>query len=276
MTVPAHRSPPRLRLVPVLRGVGTVVLFAVLAMLLFPATRRSPHRPWQMTCSQRLAQIGLAVRRYAVLHDTYPTAAIVSSEGQPLLSWRVAILPHLGYASLYRRFRLNESWDSPHNLPLLHEIPSVYRCPLHRDLPMTQTSYLGIVGPRAAFVDARLGAANSDLLDPLVSTMIVAESAKVTVPWTKPADWDAENIDRLISPLGIRSHHSNGGFTLFADGKVHLYSEAIPLEAFKATLTRSGRETVTWPIVVESLPAPEEFTEADVPPTTTNSAQPSP
>jgi hypothetical protein len=57
------------------------------------------------------------------------------------------------------------------------------------------------------------------------------------------------------------------GFALFADGKVHLYNQNIPLKAFKATLTRSGREKVTWPIVVLEEPDYDDETSISPPKT---------
>src|SRR5262249_51023615 len=41
---------------------------------------------------------------------------------QGKLSWRVALLPHLGQVALFQKFHLNESWDSAHNIALVNEI----------------------------------------------------------------------------------------------------------------------------------------------------------
>jgi hypothetical protein len=38
------------------------------------------------------------------------------------LSWRVKLLPYLEQDHLYRQFKLNEPWDSPHNQALLKEM----------------------------------------------------------------------------------------------------------------------------------------------------------
>ena len=45
------------------------------------------------------------------------------------LSWRVHILPFVEENQLYERFHLDEPWDSPHNIQLLSEMPSIYVCP---------------------------------------------------------------------------------------------------------------------------------------------------
>ena len=55
--------------------------------------------------------------------QSFPMGAICDASGKPLLSWRVAILPGLEQGNLYKQFRLDEPWDSPHNLTLLPLMP---------------------------------------------------------------------------------------------------------------------------------------------------------
>ena len=80
-------------------------------------------------CSDRLTRIGLTLHEYHNAHNHFPAPAIFDSAGSPLLSWRVAILPYLGYRSLYERFHLVEPWDSVHNRALLAEMPAEFACP---------------------------------------------------------------------------------------------------------------------------------------------------
>ena len=42
------------------------------------------------------------------------------------MSWRVAILPQLGYANLYRQYQQDEPWDSSTNARILTQMPSVF------------------------------------------------------------------------------------------------------------------------------------------------------
>src|SRR5262245_39481877 len=65
--------------------------------------------------SNNLKEIGLALHNYHAAHNHFPPAAICDKDGQPLLSWRVAILPYIEQANLYRQFKLDEPWDSEHN-----------------------------------------------------------------------------------------------------------------------------------------------------------------
>ena len=58
-----------------------------------------------------------------LLADTYggnfPARANFDEDGNPLLSWRVHILPYMDYGQLYDQFHLDEPWDSEHNKKLL-------------------------------------------------------------------------------------------------------------------------------------------------------------
>ncbi len=81
--------------------------------------------------TEQLQQLAFAMHN---LHDTnkqFPAQANYDASGRALLSWRVHLLPFLGdeAASLYRRFRLDEPWDSEHNRSLIPEMPQVYALP---------------------------------------------------------------------------------------------------------------------------------------------------
>ena len=53
---------------------------------------------------------------------------IYTKDGKRLLSWRVALLNYgdSGDIALYKRFHLDEPWDSPHNLAVAQAVPEVY------------------------------------------------------------------------------------------------------------------------------------------------------
>src|SRR5207253_9743746 len=83
-----------------------------------------------------------------------------SFKGRALLSWRVALLPFLEQDALFREFKLNEPWDSPHNKKLLAKMPKVYG-PIAGKGQSDSTYYQLFVGPGAAF-EKRRGIRMSD------------------------------------------------------------------------------------------------------------------
>src|SRR5262249_7254639 len=77
----------------------------------------------------KLRQIGLAFPSYRDPDDHFRAQAIWDAKGKPLLSWRVAILPFIEEEALYRQFKLDEPWDSPHNKKLIPLMPKTYAAP---------------------------------------------------------------------------------------------------------------------------------------------------
>lgn len=78
--------------------------------------------------SNNLKQIALGLHSHHH-RDGFLPAAIFAENGEPLLSWRVAILPYVVEEELYKEFRLNEPWDSEHNKKLIPRMPRLYLLP---------------------------------------------------------------------------------------------------------------------------------------------------
>jgi hypothetical protein len=121
-----------------------------------------PSAPAQQAAAKQviesLKQIALAMHSYHDVHSHLPPSAIYSEDGtRPLLSWRVAILPYLGEDQLYKQFRHNEPWDSPHNKKLLAQMPAVFRVPALQPKDATATYFQVIVGTGCAFEEPRPG-----------------------------------------------------------------------------------------------------------------------
>ena len=60
-----------------------------------------------------------------------------------MLSWRVELLPFLGYEELYNHFDQNAAWNSPQNKRLLEYIPPEFQSAERFD---DRTNYLLSVG----------------------------------------------------------------------------------------------------------------------------------
>ncbi|HSQ58460.1 MAG TPA: family 16 glycoside hydrolase, partial [Gemmata sp.] len=153
-------------------------------------------------CSERselLRQIGIATHGYSDTHGSLPPAKLPNhpdyfdAEGRPHLSWRVHILPFLDQEPLYKKFHLNEPWDSEHNKKLLAEMPAVFKT----TLDPTKTTILSVVGEGTAY-EGKNGLKMADIAagDGTSSTAYVVDvGADKAVPWTKPQDmqFDAED-----------------------------------------------------------------------------------
>ena len=218
------------------------VLVQQLNGLLLPAVQSAREAARRAQCTNNLKMIGLGMHNYVSANGSFPKPAITSNDGKPLLSWRVAILPFIEQLPLYNKFKLDEPWDSPHNKPLLKEIPSTYSCPSGSDAESSTTIYRVLTGKGAMFEsDKAFGFA--DVTDGTSNTVTAVES-KEPVPWTKP---DAELVFDPESPAslyGAGSSHPGGFNVLFADGSVRFIGSSIDASVFRALVTRNGGEVV--------------------------------
>src|SRR5205823_5177427 len=96
-------------------------------------------------------QILIAFHNYNDATGALPAHALYSKDGKPLLSWRVALLPYVGEEALYKQFKLDEAWDSPHNKRLIDRIPKVYRSPKIKDPRPGLTTYLAPINKAFIF-----------------------------------------------------------------------------------------------------------------------------
>src|SRR5439155_26925435 len=95
----------------------------------------------------------MALHNYQGEHGRLPPAVVYGEDGTPLHSWRVLLLPYIGQEELYSEFRLDEPWDSPHNLALLPRRPRAYAPPPGKmwKMPPDHTVCQVFVGRGAAF-----------------------------------------------------------------------------------------------------------------------------
>src|SRR5207248_7805224 len=130
--------------------------------------------------------------------------------------WRVLLLPYVEEQDLYKQFKLDEPWDSPHNLKLLEKMPSSYAPPPRKRgmMPPYHTVVHVFVGKGAAFEGGQGLRLKEDFPDGLANTLLVVEAGK-PVPWTKPEnltyDPDGPLPDlRGIFPDAFRARMGDG------------------------------------------------------------------
>ena len=189
----------------------------------------------RLRSAANLRKLGEALLAHTKRTGALP-ATIQGGQGQPLLSWRVVLLPDLGYGELYRQFRLSEPWDSQHNSQLLAQIPPELQSPERFD---GKTNYLGLAGSGQAFGGAR-GAAPAAMEDGAENTVVVVEvDDDRAVDWTAPSDFQpAAGAPRA----GLGQLRADGVFALLGDGRVVRLGPEIPEHQLLALFSPDGGE----------------------------------
>ena len=223
------------------KGGADMATIGVLTALLLPAVQAAREAARRAHSSNNMKQIGLAFHNHFAAKRKFPSKAIYSDAGKPLLSWRVQILPYLEQQNLYDQFHLDEPWDSEHNKALISKMPGVFRNPNGR--VQFKTNYLLPVGPGTIF-EKNESLGMRDITDGTSNTiMLVEANDDQAVIWTRPSDLDFDP-DRPLSNLGkVRA----GIFlALVADGSVNPISTAIDPAILKAMFSAAGGEKIRF------------------------------
>ena len=182
-----------------------------------------------------LRQLVIAMHNYHNDYNCMPPHAIYDQTGKkPLLSWRVAILPYLephrDMDALYKRFKMDEPWDSDNNKALVKDMPKIFAMPGVKGEPgMTHYQVFtmplnvpagkkGTYMPMFSLSRSKLTLGQLTVQDGTSNTICIAEATN-PVAWTKPSDLNWEHDDAPLPKLGIRPG-TDEFQVAFADGSV--------------------------------------------------------
>ena len=212
-------------------SLGTI---GVLTGLLLPAVNQAREAARRVQFQNNMRQVGLSLLTYEEKYGKLPADIVDEATGQPLLSWRVAILPLMDEQDLYDRFHLDEPWNSPHNLPLLEEIPATYQHPSSAQGVETR-----IVMPTGEGFGLA-GVEHSEVTDGLSNTVMAVEvPEEAAVPWSAPGDLEIDPED----PLAEFESAFPGFHALFGDGSVRYIAPSdITADTFRSVLTRAAND----------------------------------
>ncbi|MCA9190603.1 MAG: DUF1559 domain-containing protein [Planctomycetales bacterium] len=190
--------------------------------------------------SNNMKQIILAMHNFHEAHRGFPPRNTVDPQGNPLLSWRVFLLPYLDQLPLYNEFHLDEPWDSPHNRQLIDKMPAVF--------VSSQTSTAGKGLTSFQVVQCQGSPWNGgenrllriqDITDGTSNTIAFVQAPESkSVIWTQPTDLVVSEVDNLfIEVFGPRDALPAAYF----DGSVRILTrdQASNLHAY---FTGQGKE----------------------------------
>ena len=197
-------------------GIGTAALVALAAPTPKETKKLDPPTAKELKASQNnLEQIGIAFHRYIFFARDECPNNLVDQNGKPTLSWRVLLLPYLGEEKLFKKFMLDEPWDSKTNKALIEKMPRVF-APIRVKAEKGETFYRGFSGADTAFETGKLLKFTESFRDGTSNTILVVEAGEPCI-WTKPDDLPFDNRKALPKLGGL----FDGDFhVLIGDGTV--------------------------------------------------------
>jgi hypothetical protein len=154
-------------------------------------------------------------------------------------------LPFIGFNELYQEFKLDEAWDSPHNMKLLPKMPKIYRPVADMnetgELKPHHTTYVAPIGSKTVFgQDEPIHFRN--VTDGLSNTVAFVELKREhAIPWTSPEEY---RYDESNPTAKLRNYNGKTAIALF-DGAVVNVKIDLPKETWLALFTRNGGEVVS-------------------------------
>src|SRR5438132_572840 len=133
----------------------------------------------------------------------------------------------------------------PHNLKLLHKMPSIYAPTSRVEAPPYHTFFRVFVGKGAAFEGRQGLRYPEDFADGTSKTILVVDAAE-PVPWTKP-DELVYSPDQPLPKVG--GLYPDVFYVALADGSVRAVSKKVSEATLRAAITRNGRDALgtDWP-----------------------------
>lgn len=240
-TIALHRS--RLPYIVATACIATLFLAVSLSIVLsWPYLQKRAMIAAQNRDLDNMKQIVEALNSYAARHGTYPPPVVVDANGKPLYSWRVLILPFLGYEDLYKEFQLDQAHDHPANVSLLAKMPKEFASPNTDAQAGLQTNYVLLTGPGTLFPPkGPLAPQNND--DP---TLLLIETREGLGNWMEPGDID---ITRGVRP-GSRPMQDVGGIhkdafmSVSTKGEPLRIPNSVPANVLDSLISPNGNENV--------------------------------
>lgn len=197
--------------------------------LTIPAIHHARTAARRARSKNNIKQILLALHNYHERYNHFPPAVVLGPDGKTPHSWRVELLPYLDQQALYDQYRMNEPWDSEHNLKIAETVVPVFSHP--SSSKPANTGYFVVVGDGTAF-GSKEGVSFKEITGGTTQTIAIVE-AKRDIPWTKPEDiaYDGKKLPKF------GGYYQGGSQVGMCDGSVKFISEFLDDDTLKTLLS---------------------------------------
>lgn len=245
----ATSSALRLLVFVVVGMVAATALIGLLFALAFPAISAARRSAQKSNSAANISKLAMAMLAYEADYGSFPPAYVADADGTPMHSWRVLLLPYLGYDHVYERYDFSAPWDSPQNMAILTWMPAEFACPADPDArTASETSYMVIVGDASMFPGENSTTRNQ-IIDGPENTIMLAQTPASGVCWLEPRDLAMDQMRFVINGrpgVEIGSNIPDGAYVATADGSTHFLTYNSTPNLVRAMVTIDGSELVPW------------------------------
>ncbi|WP_339613403.1 DUF1559 domain-containing protein [uncultured Rubinisphaera sp.] len=205
--------------------------------------------PVQLSSQDRLKQVALAMHNCHDKNMSFPAVdGMPDRPNERGLSWRVHLLPFLGENELYKKFKLDEPWDSEQNRTLISLIP-----PAFDDNMEGKTRIQILTGGEAPF-KTETGLKMREISDGMSNTiMLILAGNDKAETWTKPVGLEF-NPDDPLQSFGSYDEGEPINVALFAGNIIQLSQNSDPDNIRKMVQHQDGEVPVISAAIVRKPP----------------------
>ena len=208
------------------------------------------RRSWAV---ENITKVSEALEKYYQTHGSYPRRFSETQSKLATLSWRVSLLPYLGYQELYEKFDFEKPWYMEPNKSLLQYIPKEYISPERFD---TKTN-IQLPAGRLCVFESNQPMTKNAIEDGVNDTILLIEvDDRMAVEWTSPNDFEPGDLLKMKGLIG--GLRKDGTFAVWANGWPFLMSNKTTPQQMRSAFTyESGDIPVSGkihqPLMIEKL-----------------------
>jgi hypothetical protein len=180
---------------------ATIVIIGITVGLLLPSANSETS---VRSTVRNMMSIARALKEYEQVHGQLAPPVSYSADGRAMHSWRVLILPYLGEHELYARYRLDEPWDSEHNLQLADECPPCFEVSHHSPLQLSGADAFIYAVSDDGRTWSHVGAEKG--------SVFVAEHERFSARWTEPTFLTMEELQQFSKRPALSEGFWERGF----------------------------------------------------------------
>lgn len=223
---------------------GLILSLGIVFTYSYPHLRRTLIVNAQKQDLIKMQRIATALNAYYDRYQSYPPPTVRDANGKTLYSWRVLILPQLGYDHIYNQFVLDQPFDSPANLNAANSMPTEYRSVVNFDSDDNEASFALLTGTGTMFPpDGPLRKVQIDQ-----PTLLLVDFKSGGKLWSEPGDVDSTSGlrpgNRPNKDLG--GTYSDDFLAVSVDEQRFSFPNTVPGVIIDALVSPHGAESVDY------------------------------